>query len=247
MAPKDPKTILTDEELQVLLKHYDRNKDQKLSEEEIAKLVDDCVENPETVPEEVKRVLKKYDTDGNGKIDKEEVQALVHDVHLADGKLRYAGYSAAFARLFRYLAFTSDVGEALRPVASARLVTATYAVAFGYCGVDVAYEAYKVHKNGNKNDKGHPTTVTQVIVERSVFQAVASLALPAFIIHSAVDVAKHAFKRVGKFQKWGPSVVGLACIPLLPMYLDEPVEHAIEWGFARYGPWATNKKGDKQH
>ena len=22
-------------------------------------------------------------------------------------------------------------------------------------------------------------------------------------------------------------------------YLDEPVENALEWGFDRYGPWAT--------
>ncbi len=46
---------------------------------------------------------------------------------------RYAGYTAGFARAFRYLAFTSDFGEALRPVVSARIVSATYAVAFGYC------------------------------------------------------------------------------------------------------------------
>ena len=25
-------------------------------------------------------------------------------------------------------------------------------------------------------------------------------------------------------------------------YLDEPVENALEWGFDRYGPWATGKR-----
>ena len=40
--------------------------------------------------------------------------------------LRYAGYTAGFARAFRYLAFTSDFGEALRPVISKGIVTGKY-------------------------------------------------------------------------------------------------------------------------
>ena len=43
-------------------------------------------------------------------------------ISVNDSNLRYAGYSAGFARAFRYLAFTSDFGEALRPVISSRLV-----------------------------------------------------------------------------------------------------------------------------
>ena len=70
-------------------------------------------------------------------------------------------------------------------------------------------------------------SLTQVIVERATFQAVASMAVPTLVIHTAVDVAKKASRKMGRFQKWGPSVVGLSIIPLLPLYLDEPVEHAI--------------------
>lgn len=50
-----------------------------------------------------------------------------------------------------------------------------------------------------------------------------------------------------RFQRWGPSVAGLMFIPLLPLYIDHPVEHAIEVGFQRFGPWAKTDKGDKQH
>ena len=41
-------------------------------------------------------------------------------------------------------------------------------------------------------------------------------------------------------KRWFPSLFGLSIVPLLPMYLDEPVEQALEWGFERYGPWATH-------
>lgn len=162
--------------------------------------------------------------------------------------IRYAAYTAAGARglakSFRYLAFTSDFGEALRPVISARIVTGAYAIAFGYCFVDVAWEAYKLDRRGYITEHNKPMTLTQCIVERSTFQAIASLALPTLIIHTSVDMAKHATKRIGRFGKWGPSIVGLSMIPLLPLYLDEPVEKAIEWGFEHYGPWAEKNHKD---
>jgi hypothetical protein len=33
-------------------------------------------------------------------------------------------------------------------------------------------------------------------------------------------------------------------VPLLPVLCDAPVEMALEWGFERYGPWATHAHGD---
>lgn len=58
---------------------------------------------------------------------------LVNEVSLQDSSARYAGYSVGLARAFRYLAFTSDFGEALRPVVAANVVNASYAIAIGYC------------------------------------------------------------------------------------------------------------------
>lgn len=49
-----------------------------------------------------------------------------------------------------------------------------------------------------------------------------------------------------RFQRWGPSVAGLCFIPLLPLYLDHPVEQAVEQGFQRFGPWAKSSK-EKGH
>ena len=117
-------------------------------------------------------------------------------------------------------------------------MTGSYAVAIGYCFADVGFEAYKLHKRGYVNEKQVPMSMTQLVVERSTFQAVASITVPFLVIHTTVDVVKKICEKAGRFKKWGPSVAGLCIIPFLPLYLDEPVEHGLEWVFERYGPWA---------
>ena len=66
-------------------------------------------------------------------------------------------------------------------------------------------------------------------------RAADSRALPAFTIHTAVKQAKKAFVNVQnpRVKSWGPTVTGLAIIPVLPYLYDKPVEHvtdiAFEW------------------
>ena len=109
---------------------------------------------------------------------------------------------------------------------SARIVTGSYLVSIGYCFADVGIEAYKLKQRNYLNEKTNaPMTMTQLVVERSVFQALASVIVPFAVIHTTVDVGKKAFKRIGRFQKWGPSLLGLSIIPLLPVYLDEVCAH----------------------
>ena len=61
-------------------------------------------------------------------------------------------------------------------------------------------------------------------------------ALPAFIIHTGVHQAQVAFKKMGRYTKWGPTVVGLAMIPFLPPLVDYPAEVIIDTGFAYAWP-----------
>jgi len=69
---------------------------------------------------------------------------------------------------------------------------------------------------------------------------------PSYYHHQlslSVDVATKVFKKyLPKYTRFGPSIVGLSIIPLLPMYLDHPVEHALEKAFQKYGPWAIKEK-----
>lgn len=177
-------------------------------------------------------VLKKYDADHSGKLETQELHQVVNDVKLTDTGARFAGYTAAFARAVRYLAFTSDFGEAFRPVAHPRLVTATYGISWAYCGADVAWEAYKAHQRGASRQE-----LYHLVSERSVFQAVASMALPAFTIHTTVNFGKGFFDRLGRFQKWGPTAAGLGMIPFLPFMFDHPVEYLLSKVWMKHSPW----------
>ena len=59
--------------------------------------------------------------------------------------------------------------------------------------------------------------------------------MPAFTIHTAVRQAKKAFTNVQnpRVKTWGPTITGLAIVPVLPYIFDKPVEHvtdiAFEW------------------
>ena len=156
-----------------------------------------------------------------------------------DSNFRYIGYTRSLARLFRYFAFSSDIGVAFSPVVSAKIVSAAYYTTLGYCFIDVGYEAYKLKKRGNvsEHDATKKITMAQCIVERASFQAVASVAVPSLIIHTTVDFATKFVTKIGRFQKWGPTIAGLAAVPLLPVFFDHPIKHTMETGFRKYGPW----------
>ncbi|KAK2739570.1 hypothetical protein FQN57_006532 [Myotisia sp. PD_48] len=72
-----------------------------------------------------------------------------------------------------------------------------------------------------------------VMAERLVFQALASMGLPALTIHSMVKYSGRAMKGLKStfLRTWGPIGLGLSVVPFLPYAFDKPVEHAVEWSF----------------
>lgn len=158
------------------------------------------------------------------------------------GKILAAKSSAmkvtfASAADLRYAAYSSDLGEAFRPVAGQRFVQAMYGVSWAYIVGQVGKETYLEHAK-----ESPPEVVRETFVRTATFQVVASLLLPALLIHSGVHGAQKIVKRLGqryatsfwaspRMQLWGPTAVGLAMIPPLPVLVDEPAEHLIESGF----------------
>lgn len=211
----DTSVKITDEDAKLLLRYYDKNKNGKLSKEEIRAIVEDY--NDDKISDKrVIQIIQKYDTDGNKKLGPQEIETFEkHALDMNETLLRYAGYTGILARSFRYLAFTSDFGEAFRPVAHPNVVNATYAISVGYCFVDVGWEAYKLQKRGYVTEKNEPMTMTQLVVERSIFQAIASVIVPFGIIHTTVDIGKKLFKnsKNAALKKWAPSAIGLAGMP----------------------------------
>lgn len=90
----------------------------------------------ESVTETVEKEVENIATDiQEGKVD------------TLDSNARYLGYFARAQRYIvqgsRYVAYTSDIGEAFRPVVPPSIVTAGYAVSWMYLIGDVGYEGYK--------------------------------------------------------------------------------------------------------
>lgn len=161
----------------------------------------------------------------------------------------------------RYVAYTSDIGESFRPVAHPNLVRGAYGVSWLYLIGDVSYEGYKSYWHNQRvlnpsvqltprQEKvtGLPATETRalqpgtvaplddyrtVMVQRAIFQSLASMGLPAFTIHSVVRYSGRAMKDMKNkaIRTWTPIGLGLAIVPFLPAMFDEPVENAVEWAF----------------
>lgn len=69
-------------------------------------------------------------------------------------------------------------------------------------------------------------------------------ALPAFTIHTAVAQAKKAFSKTPnlRVRAWGPTITGLAIVPILPFLFDHPVERVTDQAF----DWIKKKLVDQK-
>lgn len=200
----------------------------------------------------------------NAKVSK-TIKSFFHAIHNG----RYVGYASEFARAWRLTRLTAELGEmlramsvvrqaraltkafklsvltpdfgaALQPVLETRIVTVANFVGLAYILTDVSWEAYKLKERGYMSDDNRPMTMTQLVVERTSFQLVASVLVPHAIIHSAMHGSQKMFQKFGRYTRFGPSLVGLSVIPFLPM-LDRSIEGIMERGFERYGPWAHHR------
>ncbi|KAI9322589.1 mitochondrial 18 KDa protein-domain-containing protein [Dichotomocladium elegans] len=165
------------------------------------------------------------------------------EIDTIDTNFRYLAYGArlrtALVASSRYLAYTSDVGEAFRPIVSPWIVKGAYGVSWAYLGLDVGYEGYKAIKAGKDN-----SVVATMVVKRSIFQTLASMALPMFTIHSVVKYsAKTVFANVknAKVKGWGPTFMGLGVVPFLPFLFDHPVEHLVDRVFEPIEKYVSDK------
>jgi fission process protein 1 len=237
------------DKLQRVFKEIDTDNSGSISREELGALMN-RMQQPLS-PDELGVVMKKLDTDQNGKIEFKEFEkwftsergtakhgTAEHKLEVVRDKLdndvRYAAYFAALARAVRYAAYTSDVGEAFRPIVHPRVVTAAYGISWAYVIGDVAYDSYDKYNRLNFRgwDLAHSTS------KRTVFQSAASMALPAFTIHSVVHYSKdYIFKpKLPQYLKWGPTFCGLGVVPFLPVMFDQPVEVACDWLWDRMLP-----------
>jgi fission process protein 1 len=134
---------------------------------------------------------------------------------------------------YRYVAYTSDVGESFRPVAHPYLVRSAYAISWAYVIGDVSHEGYKAYfRNQRAIDAGLNVPELEdwktIVAQRALFQSLASMGLPAFTIHSVVKYSGRALRnnKNTAIRTWGPIGVNL-CPPIPHPQLHSPFPYHI--------------------
>jgi fission process protein 1 len=122
----------------------------------------------------------------------------------------------------RPLAYASELGESMRPVINKNFVRFLYGVSWGYVILDTGIKTYSVKQHGNE-------AMIYSCLDTSIFHTFASMALPAFTIHSIVKYSlKFLKKTIGeksRLTKFLPVALGLTSIP----FIIHPLDHGTEW------------------
>ncbi|KAG8982656.1 hypothetical protein FRB94_007990 [Tulasnella sp. JGI-2019a] len=197
-----------------------------------------------TIAETAEKKVEHAGVEVQKQVDKAgtEVQQLADkDANSTDSNVRYMAYASRLRTAVRagsrYIAYTSDVGEAFRPMVPPWVVTGGYAISWLYLGGDVSYESYKAYHQGPSATEAanfsEPTRIAMIATKRALFQSIASMALPAFTIHTIVKRATKSFVNVKnpRLKLWGPTCLGLSVVPALPYLFDKPVEHLTDKAF----------------
>ena len=163
----------------------------------------------------------------------------------------------------RYVAYTSDIGESFRPIAHPYMIKTAYGISWAYLIGDVGHEGYKAYLRNQrtihpgmpgiistrstdarealtatdeKPTLGHVPLVEDyrtVMLQRAVFQGLASMGLPAFTIHSIVRYSGRALKNAKNptIRTWGPIGVSQAYCKSYETVVD--IYPSLDWQLCR--------------
>lgn len=176
------------------------------------------------------------------------------ETDLEESEARYLAYSNRLAQILRlvgsspigrsvssvnrYFAYTSDVGEAARPIIPPSLVKLAYGISWGYVICDVSLETLKAYEATNKDKDA----AIRHGGERLVFNTFASMLLPMMTIHTVVHQAqKFTMNNPSLFVRGAiPTMAGMAILPALPFIFDKPTEYVVEKLFERIWPYKNS-------
>lgn len=126
----------------------------------------------------------------------------------------------------RPLAYTSEIGEAFRPLSSSYFVKFMYGVSWSYVLLDTGL---KVHKVSNES----PTVISLTLFDTFTWHIFASMLLPAVTIHAIVGNSKKLLNKANvqnKFvMKYSPTLIGLVSIPLIIHPLDHLTDFMMDY------------------
>lgn len=120
----------------------------------------------------------------------------------------------------RPLAYASEVGESARPIISRHMVLSLYGLSIGYVLLDTFYKSIAVREHGIGK-------TALFAMDLAIWHSLASMALPAFTIHSIVKFSGKLMKNTNianpasRLFMFGPTLIGLASIP----FIIHPIDH----------------------
>ena len=122
----------------------------------------------------------------------------------------------------RPLAYASELGESVRPLVPKFLVKSLYGISWAYVILDTIAKTYSVRDQGREK-------MAVYAMDLAIWHSLASMALPAFTIHSIVKYSGKVIKKcsdpASKFGKFGPTIIGLCSIP----FIIHPLDHVTDF------------------
>ncbi|MES1910606.1 MAG: hypothetical protein MHM6MM_003177 [Cercozoa sp. M6MM] len=137
--------------------------------------------------------------------------------------------------LLRYLGYTNEVGESLRPLMPPVFVTGTYVVSFAYVLADAIDKSYKSWQQSHPTNVHQWASATHDFADTLVWQTFASVLVPGFVINRCVAASTWGLRKTMGAQKlttsrlrFLPTVLGLALIPFICHPIDMTTEKAMD-------------------
>mmetsp|Transcript_8374 Transcript_8374/g.35046 ORF Transcript_8374/g.35046 Transcript_8374/m.35046 type:complete len:190 (+) Transcript_8374:19-588(+) len=132
----------------------------------------------------------------------------------------------------RYVGYTNEIGEAMRPVIPRLFVNASYAVAIGYALADTVHKGSLAYKNGQKKDLT-PSQCWRLACDSAgytaVWQTLASVVVPPFFIHKMVNFSRYLLRNHTSLpqstRRWISVGCGIGIIPLI----IHPIDYSVHW------------------
>lgn len=135
----------------------------------------------------------------------------------------------------RYLGYANEIGESFR-YQFPKLVTPSYVMAFGYCGMDAASAGYRVwnEKGLQQNENSREVRAMTAAFDTLLWQGLASVMIPGATINLIVRASRMAIARTSitktlpLLAKWIPTGAGISSIPLIIHPIDDFVDSLLD-------------------
>ena len=148
--------------------------------------------------------------------------------------------------LARPLAYTSEVGEAFRPIIPRAIVNTAYAISIGYVLADTAFHTRSVYKklyndmkyqHLNNDERSKQLAIN--CVDKTVWHTFASMVLPALTVHTVVKFSGKSYSygaskfiphviNAAKYARVGSVGTGLLIIPFIIHPLDHLTDYVMD-------------------